>query len=236
MPHTLQNQRFWAVGMLKSGMSATVKQFGVSWQTASLWLHCCQMTRNVSDLPCSGSPRMLHHCLWSKFQPEQLALSLDWEECVLILSRTIWVSKVYTQDVLLIVQLSSLVTMLCNLPRHHLYLRNAQWYRVAFTDECSINFLGADGCHRVYRWQLEHHASKSMFVMAVEGLWSGEASAPITGQTSLPRGYCHWLAILGWDSEEPHRAVCAKPCVGEWVGEWGKQVGSMNEVTSQQLL
>lgn len=146
MPRTLQNQRFWAVGMLKSGMSATVKQFGVSWQTASLWLHCCQMTRNVSDLPCSGSPRMLHHCLWSKFQPEQLALSLDWEECVLILSRTIWVSKVYTHDVLLIVQLSSLVTMLCNLPRHHLYLRNAQWYRVAFTDECSISFLGADGC------------------------------------------------------------------------------------------
>ena len=163
MPCMLQNQRFWAVGMLKSGMSATVKQFGVSWQTASLRLHCCQMTRNVSDLPCSGSPRMLHHCLWSRFQPEQQALFPDGEECILILSRTVWVSKVYTQDALLIVQLSSLVTMLCNLPKHHLHLRNAQWYRVAFTDECRINFSGADGCHRVYQQQLEHHTSKSMF-------------------------------------------------------------------------
>lgn len=73
-----------------------------------------------------------------------------------------------------------------DLPRHHLCLRhhNAQWDRVVFSDKCWIK-LSKTGEFVNSRDGIMPTAFKSMFVMAVEGLWSEKASAPVTRPSSL---------------------------------------------------
>ena len=91
--------------------------------------------------------------------------------------------------------------------RHHLHFRNAQWDRAVFTEESMINLSRANG-HQFMNGRkcvMTTTAFKSVFVMLVEALWSGEASLRYL------RGCCHWLAIPGDNCEERGCAVCAEP-------------------------
>ena len=98
----------------QTSVSATGKHFGVWRQTVRLlWLHLYETTGTVFDLAISKwappsadrAAGSLRHCHTPVEQTSQqrslLATSPDWEY-VLLPSGTVWVSKAYAQDTLLI--------------------------------------------------------------------------------------------------------------------------------------
>ena len=118
MPHTLQSQRFRAVGMLESRMSVCNSE--IIWIVKTDFCGCIAARQLELFLTCPtlGTPEQqpvtsLSHTCGTDFSWQQslLAPFLDWEEKVMVLAGTAFMGKAYEQDTLLFVQLSSFITV-----------------------------------------------------------------------------------------------------------------------------